>query len=198
MKNRKERALNALANGSESACAGEWGTVVAIEENRIVAHRVLDDLVSQGRLELVGQIYAQAFEFRDPTAGQTITTHQGMRELTHDIRTRTPDIAVIIEEEIAEGDAVVHRWTASGHDAGTGKFWTAPGISIYHFHEGRIVSEYVVLDRLGLTRQLGMATTPERPPPEEPRLGCTGAAVHWRFTVGHSKINAGMTQDLSM
>jgi ketosteroid isomerase-like protein len=111
----------------------------------------------QGRLEIVGQIYAQAFEFRDPTAGQTITTHEGMWDLTRDIRTRTPDIAVLIEEEITEGDAVVHRWTASGHDAATGRSWTAPGISIYHFQQGRIVSEYVVPDRLGLRRQLGMA-----------------------------------------
>ncbi len=131
--------------------------MVPVEENRAVARRVLDDLVSQGRLESVDQIYAQAFEFRDPTAGQTITTHEGMRDLTGDIRTRTPDITVLIDEEITEGDAVVHRWTASGHDAGTGRFWTAPGISICHFQQGRIVCEYVVLDRLGLWRQLGMA-----------------------------------------
>ncbi len=135
-----------------------------IGENRAVARRVLDDLVSQGRLEVVDQVYAPAFEFRDPTAGQTITTHEGMRELTRDIRTRTPDIAVLVEEEIAEGDAVVHRWTASGHDAGTGRFWTAPGISIYHLQEGRIVSEYVLPDRLALWRQLGMSPPPERPP----------------------------------
>ncbi len=135
-----------------------------IGENRAVARRVLDDLVSQGRLEVVDQVYAPAFEFRDPTAGQTITTHEGMRELTRDIRTRTPDIAVLVEEEIAEGDAVVHQWTASGHDAGTGRFWTAPGISIYHLQEGRIVSEYVLPDRLALWRQLGMSPPPERPP----------------------------------
>ncbi len=137
---------------------------MTIEENRAVARRVLEDLVSQGRIEVVDQIYAQAFEFCDPTAGQTITTHDGLRDLTRDIRTRTPDIAVLIEDEIADADAVVHRWTASGHDAGTGKFWTAPGISIYHLHQGRIVSEYVVFDRLGLWRQLGMAPAPGLPP----------------------------------
>jgi len=49
------------------------GTAVPIEENRAVARRVLDDLVSQGRFEVVDQIYAQAFEFREPTAGLTIT-----------------------------------------------------------------------------------------------------------------------------
>jgi predicted ester cyclase len=137
---------------------------VPIEENRAVARRVLDDLVSQGRVELIEQIYAQAFEFRDPTAGQVITTDDGMKDLTREVRTRTPDIAVLIEEEIAEGDAVVHRWTASGHNAETGRFWTAPGISIYHLQEGRIVSEYVVIDRLSVLRQLSMAPAPGHPP----------------------------------
>ncbi len=80
-----------------------------------------------------------------------------MRDLTRDIRTRTPDITVLIDEEITEGDAVVHRWTASGHDAGAGRFQAAPGISTCHFQHGRIVSEYVVRDRPGLWRQLGMA-----------------------------------------
>jgi ketosteroid isomerase-like protein len=140
---------------------------VPIEENRVVARRVLDELVSQGRVELVDHIYAGAFEFRDPTAGQTITTHEGMRDLTRDVRARTPDIAVLIEEEIAEGDVVVHRWTASGHNAQTGRFWTAPGISIYHLQDGRIASEYVVIDRLGLLRQLGMAAVPGQPWPED-------------------------------
>ena len=137
---------------------------MSIEENRAVARRVLEDVVNQGRVELVDQIYAQAFEFSDPTAGQTITTHEGIRQLARDIRTRTPDVVFLIEEEIAEGDAVVHRWTASGHDAGTSRFWTAPGISIYHLYEGRIISEYVLPDRLGLLRQLGMAPTPGQPP----------------------------------
>lgn len=76
-----------------------------IEENRAVARRVLDDLVSQERFEVIGQIYAQAFEFREPTAGLTISTHEASGMLTRDIRMRTPDITIVIEEEIAEGDA---------------------------------------------------------------------------------------------
>ena len=133
-------------------------------ENKAVARKVLEDLVTQGRLEVVDEIYAPSFEFRDPTAGQTITTHEGIKDLTRDIRTRTPDIRVTIEEEIAEGDAVVHRWTARGHHALTGKSTAVPGISIYHLREGRIVSEYVIPDRLGLLQQLGMAPTPGQAP----------------------------------
>jgi hypothetical protein len=73
---------------------------VPIEENRAVARQVLDDLVSQGRVELVDQIYAQAFEFRDPTAGQTITTHYA--EYMHRIKQCRADARAI------RG----HRWSA--------------------------------------------------------------------------------------
>jgi steroid delta-isomerase-like uncharacterized protein len=133
---------------------------VPLVENKAVARRVLEDLVTQGRFEVVDEIYAPSFEFRDPTAGQRITTHAGIKHLTRDIRTRTPEIRITIEEEIAEGDAVVHRWTARGHHAPTGKATVVSGISIYHLREGRIVSEYVILDRLGLLQQLGMAPSP--------------------------------------
>ena len=60
---------------------------MSIEENKAVARRVLTGVVNQGRFELVDQIYAHAFESRDPTAEQTITTHDGIRELGRDIRT---------------------------------------------------------------------------------------------------------------
>ena len=128
-----------------------------IEQNKTVARRVLEDLVSDGRLEVVDDIYAPSFEFRDPTAGQTITTREGIKVLTRDIQTRTPDIGIVIDEEMAEGDAVVHRWTARGHNAITGEPTTVAGISIYHLREGRIVFEYVIPVRLGTMQQLGVA-----------------------------------------
>ena len=135
-----------------------------VVENKAVARRVLEDLVTQGRFEVVEQIYAPSFEFQDPTAGQKITTHEGIKELIRDIRTRAPDISIAIEEEIAEGDAVVHRWTARGHNAATGKSITVAGISIYHLLEERIVSEYVIVDRLGLLQELGLTPTPGQAP----------------------------------
>jgi predicted ester cyclase len=153
-----------LGTGRHSCCTtakaepafAQKEVTVPGNENRAVARRVLEDLVSLGRLEVVDQIYAPVFEFHDPTAQQTITTHEGIRNLTRDIRTRTPDIAIRIEEEIAEGDTVVHRWTATGHNAASGRSVSMIGISVYHLQEERIVSEYVVIDRLGIMRQLGI------------------------------------------
>ena len=131
-----------------------------IVENKTVARRVLEDLVTHGRFEVVDEIYAPSFELRDPTTGQTITTYEGVKDLIREMRTHTPDMSIVIEEEIADADAVVHRWTAHGHNALTGKSMTVPGISVYHLDGGRIVSEYVIPDRLGMLRQLGLVPTP--------------------------------------
>jgi hypothetical protein len=84
-------------------------------DNKAVARRVLQDLVTQGRFEVVDEIYAPSFELRDPTAGQKMTTHEGIKNLVRDIRTGTPDISVAIEEEIAEGDG----WSIVGPRADT-------------------------------------------------------------------------------
>ena len=115
-------------------------------ENKAVARRVLEDLVSQGHLDVVDQIYAPSFELRDPASGRTVTTREGVKDMTRAMRSASPDLIVTIEEEIAEGDSVVHRWSARGTDPKTGKYLTTPGISIYHLRDGRIVSEYVIPD----------------------------------------------------
>jgi ketosteroid isomerase-like protein len=128
------------------SAAEEHTTTMTVEGNKTIARRVLEDLVTRGRLEVVDEIYARSFEFRDPTMGRTITMHEGMKDFTRELRAQAPDISVTIEEEIAEGDAVVHRWTARWHSAPSGELWTVPGISIYHLREGRIVSEYVIPD----------------------------------------------------
>lgn len=116
------------------------------DQNKAVARRVLDDLVTQGNLDVVDQIYAPNFELVDPTSDLVITTHEGVKDLTRALRAQSPDLSVTIEEEIAEGDAVVHRWTARGLNPRTGEVQQTPGISVYHLREGRIVSEFVIPD----------------------------------------------------
>jgi hypothetical protein len=133
---------------------------MSVEANKAVCRQVLEDLVTDGRFEVVDAIYASSFDFFDVAAGQTITTPEGLREYTRGLRTRMPGIRITIDEEIADGDAVVHRWTARGTDEATGKAWSMPGISIYHLHEGRIVSEYVLPHALGRRQQLGLVPAP--------------------------------------
>ncbi len=73
-----------------------------------------------------------------------------------------PDIRITIDDQIAEGNKVVTRWTLRGTHQG--EVWGVPatgipvsytGISINHVVDGRITEEWCELDLLGVMRQIG-------------------------------------------
>ena len=73
-----------------------------------------------------------------------------------------PDLKLTVEEQIAEGDLVVTRWTARGTHQGelmgmapTGKQATVTGITIDRLENGRIAESRTNWDALGLMQQLG-------------------------------------------
>ena len=75
-----------------------------------------------------------------------------------------------MEDQIAEGDKVVTRWTATGTHQGeffgvgpTGKRIEMTGISIERFDEGgKLVEEWPEYNLLGVLRQLGAVLEPEQ------------------------------------
>ena len=84
-----------------------------------------------------------------------------------------PDARYTIEEQIAEGDKVVVRWTLrathaieyQGHPP-NGKTMTVTGISIFRLAEGKIQEITVNMDRLGMMEQLGWLPAAPQPPPK--------------------------------
>jgi steroid delta-isomerase-like uncharacterized protein len=78
-----------------------------------------------------------------------------------------PDLRLTIEEQIAEGDAVVTRWAATGTHldalfgiAPTGRQVRVTAIHIHHLRDGRIVDQWEQLDTLGVLGQLGLVPRP--------------------------------------
>ena len=72
------------------------------------------------------------------------------------------DLQFTVEEQVAEGDRVVTRWTATGtHDgdllgiAPTGTVGTTTGISINRIADGKVAEDCTNWDALGLMQQLG-------------------------------------------
>jgi predicted ester cyclase len=80
-----------------------------------------------------------------------------------------PDLQITIEEQIAEGDRVVTRWTNRGTHQGT-FFGAAPtdrqveytGISIDYIADGKVVANMGQADLLGLVEQIGAFTPPDQ------------------------------------
>ena len=81
--------------------------------------------------------------------------------------TAFPDLHFTIEDQIAEGDRVVTRFTARGTHQGafigippTGKQGVVTGTGIDRFANGKIVEAWFNSDDLGLLQQLGVVPSP--------------------------------------
>jgi predicted ester cyclase len=73
---------------------------------------------------------------------------------------------VTINDQIAEGDKVVTRWTATGTHKGalmgiapTGKHTTVTGIAIERYQGGKVVEAWQSGDTLGMLQQLRAVPT---------------------------------------
>jgi steroid delta-isomerase-like uncharacterized protein len=73
-----------------------------------------------------------------------------------------PALVVTVHDQVAEGDKVVTRWSASGTHAGdfagvpaTGRLVTVTGIHIHRVRYGRLAEHWEELNLLGVLRQLG-------------------------------------------
>lgn len=78
-----------------------------------------------------------------------------------------PDFEFAIEDQIAEGNRVVTRWSWQGTNTGelrglppTGKRVAMVGTTTFAFSDGRITESWWHWDVLGMFRQLGLTTLP--------------------------------------
>jgi steroid delta-isomerase-like uncharacterized protein len=92
----------------------------------------------------------------------------GTKQLVTTYRNAFPDIHFTVDEQIAEGDKVVTRWTAHGIHKGelagipaAGKSSTVTGISVDKVVNGMIVENWGIFDQFGMMQQLGVIPTPE-------------------------------------
>ena len=99
------------------------------------------------------------------THGKELTAAANQYYATY--RAAFPDTHLTIEDQIAEGDKVVTRWTATGTNQGTlmgippsGKRVTITGISITRIANGKAVEDWVNFDTLGMLQQIGAIPTP--------------------------------------
>lgn len=102
-------------------------------------------------------------------------TRESVRAVLEDIETTFPDVDFLPHEIVAEGDAVMVRYTLSGTHTGVQKFPFAHGgflagieptgehfstqhVHIFRFKDGLIVKHDAVQDNLSMARQLGLET----------------------------------------
>jgi predicted ester cyclase len=99
---------------------------------------------------------------RGPEPGR-VSWPAGIKQAVRMFRTAFPDLTYVVEEELAERDLVMTRFSAPGTNRGpflgaapTGRVVAHTGFDLNRIKHGRIVESWLNYDALALLQQLGM------------------------------------------
>jgi steroid delta-isomerase-like uncharacterized protein len=130
------------------------------EQNKALAKRAFEELLSRGRFELAEQLYAKDFVNHGIHRNASLEEDQAALKGWHQA---FPDISIVPEKLIAEGDLVAIYWIARGTNTGTGNGLPATGkkgelagITIWRIVDGKIKEEWSAFDQLSMMQQLGL------------------------------------------
>ena len=130
------------------------------EQNKAIARRAFEEILSKGRFELAEQLYAKDFVNHGIHRNASLEEDQAALKGWHQA---FPDVSIVPEKLIAEDDLVTIFWIASGTNTGTGNGLPATGkraelagITIWRIVDGKIKEEWSAFDQLSMMQQLGL------------------------------------------
>jgi len=140
------------------------------QDNKALAHRLVDEVLNKGNLAAVDEYFAANFVDHDLPPGVP-PTREGLKMLFTGFRAAFPDLHYTIEDEIAAGDKVIHRVTGHGTMKGefqgmpaTGKHGMWNEMHISRFDGGKVVEHWAVVDQMGMLVSLGVMPAPGQAP----------------------------------
>ena len=120
------------------------------EENKALVRRWLDEVLTRGNLRRVDELFAPNYVLHDPSFPYEVHGREGVECYVATYRAAYPDACFTVEDQIAEGDMVVTRWTACGTHQGeflgmppTGSRVTITGIEFDRIFDGKIDEAWV-------------------------------------------------------
>jgi steroid delta-isomerase-like uncharacterized protein len=138
----------------------ERRNVSTAEENKAIFRRYAEEVGNQHNLEIVDEIF-ERYIAHQPDGSTLQRGPQDVKRFQGEFFSAFPDFHINIEEQIAEGDKVVSRYTMRGTHQGdfrgmapTGKEIEIKGVTIFRFSpEGKVVETWDSYDQLSLMRQ---------------------------------------------
>ena len=134
------------------------------EENKAAVRRLLEEAFGQGKVEVIDEVLHSNFVCYDPNSESgEIRGEETVKGEIEYFRNAVPDLTYTVEDQVAEGDKVVTRYTARGtHQGeffgipGSGNRIEMTGIQIDRFDEsGKMIEEWPEYDLVGAMRQIG-------------------------------------------
>jgi predicted ester cyclase len=124
-----------------------------VSDQNKAAARVAFEVWNTGALERLDRYIATDVIHHDPYDPNGAHGLAGMKKTIKRNRELTPDLTISIEDQIAEGNKVATRWTATMTQQG--KKVSLKGITIDRFEKGKIVEAWRSIDMLAMLQQTG-------------------------------------------
>jgi steroid delta-isomerase-like uncharacterized protein len=138
------------------------------QDNRAVLDRINEEAFRQGNTEVIDELVSDDFVEHNPMPGIE-GTREGFKQMVAGLHQAFPDFDTQVQDQIAEGDKVVERWTAGGTHQGefmgipaTGRHIEIEGMDISRLADGRIVEHWTQMDAMAMMQQLGVIPDQEQ------------------------------------
>lgn len=133
------------------------------DENRALIHRWFEEVWNKGRAEAIDELFAADGIANGLTdeQGAPLRGPSGFKPFFQNFREAFPDIEVIVEDTVAEGDKIAARCSVRGTHKGDSLGFAATnnpveftGITIVRIKDGQIVEAWNNFDFMSMSRQI--------------------------------------------
>jgi steroid delta-isomerase-like uncharacterized protein len=142
---------------------------MSTEENKAVVRRFVEEVINEHNPDAVERVVAPDFVEHIPAPGQGQGS-EGMRRWFQEVFFPAfPDVYWSVEEQVAEGDKVLTRFTWRGtHQR---EFAGIPatdaqvevwGMALDRIADGKLVESRIIMDQVGMLQQMGVMPPPEQ------------------------------------
>lgn len=140
---------------------------MSAEENKAIVRRFWG-VWEEGNIDLVDELLAPDYTNHTPASPDQPTGPEGVKGVVAMFQSAMPDLRVVVEDMIAEGDKVAVRYTLEGTHEGelfgvppTGRRLSIKSISVERVSNGKIQEHWRITDSLDMMQQLGVIPAPE-------------------------------------
>ena len=145
---------------------------MSAEESKAIMRRFWG-VWEQGDIDRLDGLLAAEYVNHTLAAPDLPPGPEGVKEVVSMFRSGMPDLRVVIQDMIAEGDRVATRYSLEGTHGGdlfgvapTGRHLSIKSMTVERLSGGKIVEHWRVTDELDMMRQLGAIGEPGEEPSE--------------------------------
>jgi steroid delta-isomerase-like uncharacterized protein len=145
---------------------------MSLKENKALVRRAYEGF-NDGSVDVLDEVFAPDYVAHFP-GSEPVVGREAAKETVQSFIEAFPDIQFVVEDQLAEGDRVALRWSATGTHKGefrgfpskshpipaTGNRVRFSATDIYRILDGQIAEEWNTLEQLDVMQQIGAFPAP--------------------------------------